>query len=419
LSNFVQLRAEKIAAILCGMRFGPFKIFERKSLSNPTDEEYALFTGGAASSAVSMAQALTVPAVQTAIALISEAAASLAICVEKKSGDTWAEDTAHPVAAILDDQPNAWSSRFELIRDLIAGALTNDKGALAWVNRIGGEVREIVRYEPANFQVDYSGDGRLEPTFRINNALQAADNIVFIRSRFSRCPLSLASDAIATAKAMETHAKRLFQNGARPSGVIETDAKLGDEAAKKMALAFKNAMAGADNSGKVPVLWDGTKFSPLTLNSTDSQFLENRKYQTLEICRAFRIPPSMAYELDRATWSNGEQQGKEFLTYTLEPWLQLLEAALRRAVFTAEERGTYRIRFDRDDLTRADLTARATAISSLVSAKVLNPNEARSWLDLPPYAGGNDFANPHINPDAAKIPAGNLGEDKPEPANAT
>jgi hypothetical protein len=26
---------------------------------------------------------------------------------------------------------------------------------------------------------------------------------------------------------------------------------------------------------------------------------------------------------------------------------------------------------------------------------VINPNEGRSWLDLPPYEGGNEFANPN------------------------
>lgn len=378
------------------MRFGPFKIFERKSLSSPTDEEYALFTGGATPPTISMQRALTVPPVQSCVTLISGAAASLAIRVEKKTGSTWGPDTDHAVAQLLSDQPNAWCSTFELIRDLIAGALTNDKGALAWVNRVGDEVREIVRYESAHFTVDYSGDGRREPSFRINNVPTALTDVIFIRSPFSRCPLSLAADAIAAAKNMERHASKLFENGARPSGVVQTAQKIGDEAAKKMIAAFKAAFAGVENAGKVPILWDGTEFKPLTLNSTDSQFLENRKYQTLEICRAFRVPPSMVYELDRATWSNGEQQGKEFLTYTLEPWLQLLENAMRRALFSVEERATYRICFDRDDLTRADLTARATAIASLISAKVLNPNEGREWLDLPPYDGGSSYENPNI-----------------------
>ena len=85
------------------------------------------------------------------------------------------------------------------------------------------------------------------------------------------------------------------------------------------------------------------------------------------------MPPSMLFQLDRATWSNAEQMGREFLTFTLEPWLRVIEAALSRALLSREERRTHRVLLDRDDLTRADLTARATAISSLISAKVRIP----------------------------------------------
>lgn len=390
------------------MKIGPFKIFERKSLSSPSDEEIAIFTGvPTGSSGVSIATALTVPAVQSCLRLVAEACASLNIRVEKRAGDIWECAHDHPVAKLLGDQPNDWSSTFELVRDLVATAMSHDKGGLAFVNRVGGEVREIVRYEPSHFTVDYSGDGRQEPSFRINNVPQDSASVIFIRSPFSRSPLSLAAEAIGAAKNMEIHASRLFANGARPSGILQSEKQLGDEGAKKMLSAFKAAFVGAENSGKVPILWDGTKFEPLTLNSTDAQFLENRKYQVLEICRAFRVPPSMIYEMDRATWSNGEQQGKEFLSYSLEPWLRLLEAAMRRALFSPDERADHRIVFDRDDLTRADLTARSSAISSLISAKVLNPNEGREWLDMPPYEGGDDFANPHINPTGTteKVPS--------------
>jgi hypothetical protein len=62
------------------------------------------------------------------------------------------------------------------------------------------------------------------------------------------------------------------------------------------------------------------------------------------------------------------------------------------------------IRFDRDDLTRADLNTRSTVINSLVSSRVINPNEGRAWLGLQPYAGGEEFANPNITT-----------ETKPEP----
>jgi hypothetical protein len=72
------------------------------------------------------------------------------------------------------------------------------------------------------------------------------------------------------------------------------------------------------------------------------------------------------------------------------------------------------IRFDRDDLTRADLTARATAISSLISSRTLSPNEGRSWLGLAPREGGNVFENPNTG---SNQPSGAAPQEAPN-ANA-
>jgi HK97 family phage portal protein len=388
------------------MRFGPFIIFEKKSLSDPSPEEFAALTG----QPLGTLDPLTLPAVQSCIRLLSEASASLSIGVERLVDATWTPAPEHAVAKLLASQPNGWTSTFDLVRDLVSTALTVDKGAVAFVNRVGDEIREIVAYQPGNVTVDYSADGRMEPSYKINNAPIARDDIIHIRGAFTRCPLSMAYDAIQAGKHMERHAKNLFENAARPGGVIETPKSIGDDGVKRMLKGWKAAQQGSENAGKTPILWDGAQFKQQSLNSTDAQFLENRKYQVLEICRAFRVPPSMIYELDRATWSNGEQQGKEFLTYSLEPWLLSIEAGMRRALFSADERETYRVRFDRDDLTRADLTARATAISSLRSSLTINSNEAREWLGLAPRAGGESFENPNTGSNQPSVtkPANDL-----------
>lgn len=375
------------------MRLGPISIsLTRKSLSDPTEDEFATFSTLPAGAL----DPLTLPAVQACVRVLSEAAASLPIYVETTTdGETWTRDNEHPVSKLLATQPNSWSSTFDMIRDLIAVALTVDKGAVAFVNRVGSDVREIVVYQPAHYAIIYSTDGRAEPAFNINNVKVASTDVIHIRGTFSRCPLSMAYNAIQAGLHMERHAVNLFKNSARPAGVLQSPKAIGDEGVRKMLAGWKAAQQGSENAGKTPILWDGTVFQQMMFNSTDAQFLENRTFQILEVCRAFRVPPSMVYDLGRATWSNSEQQGKEFLTYSLEPWLLSVEAGMRRALFTDDERETYRVRFERDDLTRADLTARATAISSLVSSRTINPNEGRDWLGLPPRDGGEEFANPN------------------------
>ena len=48
-----------------------------------------------------------------------------------------------------------------------------------------------------------------------------------------------------------------------------------------------------------------------------------------------------------------------------------------------------------DDLLRTDLAARATAYSTLIAARVLNPNEVRAMENRAPYEGGDQFVNPN------------------------
>lgn len=371
---------------------------EEKSLSHPESWLLELFGSTPRSSGVSVSveTALKVPAVNAAIRLISEAAASLDVEVRSIADDgTETVDKNHPVAFLL-REPNAWLSGFEFKRDLIADALMADAGGLAWVNRVNGRPVEIIHYTRGTIQVEYASQTR-EPNYRLNGQALRTGDVVHLRSPFNRSPLSLAREAIGVAVVLERHAARLFGRGAKPSGALQFPAGMGQEAARKAREAWRATHEGDDNGGRTAILYDGATYLPMTLNSTDTQFLENRRFQILEIARAFRTPPGMLFDLERQTWSNGEQMHKEFIAYCLEPWLLALEAALNRALFTAEERQFYRIHLDREDVTQADLQTRATAINSLIASRVLNPNEARGWLDLGPYAGGAEFINPNIS----------------------
>lgn len=379
------------------MRIGPFKFFERKAL---TDEQLLeMLTAGINTSsgiAVSADVALRVPAVAAAVRTISEAAACLAVKVVEIADDgTETEVTDHPAAALLKHDANDWTSSFELIRSLVVDALTRDQGGVGWVNWIGSEPAEIIRYRPGIIAAEYDKDGTGEPSYRINGRPTPAQQIIHVHSTFEKCPLTLCREAIGVALVMEKHAARLFGRGARPGGIIKTQKNVGDEGIKRMIAAWRAANEGADNAGKTAILWDGAEWQQTTLNSVDAQFQQLRLFQLQEIARAFNMPASMLGDLSRATWSNSAEMQRQFLMLCLEPWLKALESAFRRALFTKEDRKRFAVRFDRDDFTNVDLTARATAINSLVASRVLNPNEGRAWLDLPPYDGGDEYANPN------------------------
>lgn len=383
---------------------------QAKSLVNPGADLYALFglTATASGVMVSPDAAIRVPAVSAALRIISEAVASLPRMVKELAGDGTEKDApGHAVNAILSLQSNDWTPAFQMVRDLVLDALTDNRGGMLWVNRLSdGRVAELIRYTPGTITVDYD-QATGEPSYRLNNVKTPRADMVHLRAPFDKAPLDLAREAIAVAMLLATHAEGLFSNGARPGGVLKFPKGMGEESVKKAIAAWRATHEGGAK-GKTAILHDGAEYEALSFSSTDAQFIENRKFQVLEIARCFRTPPSMLFDLDRATWGNVEQLGKEFLTYCLEPWLCALEGAFTQALFSGADQGRYVVRFDRDDLTRADLRTRATTINSLIASEVINPDEGRAWLGLAPRVdgGGKRYGNRNIRTDLGGAPKG-------------
>ncbi|MFG1237180.1 phage portal protein [Xanthobacter autotrophicus DSM 597] len=384
-------------------RFTSFLAPQRKSLAAPDADLLALFGASAPTAAgvsVGPGSALQVPAVACAVRAISEAVATLDVKVMRRDGAAEVEAPEHPVAGLLRDRVNDWTAGFEFLRDLVASALLHDQGGLAWVNRVGGRPVEVIAYDAAHLTAQRHEDGTGAFRYFLNGREEPAANIVHLRGPFGRSPVTLARESIGLALTLDAHAARLFGNGAKPSGLLSLTGKATPETIKRIREAWQLAHGGG-KSGGTAIVDDGASYSSLTMTSVDAQFIELTGFQILQIARAFRVPPQMLFDLERATWSNSEQMGREFLTYTLEPWLRAAESALRLALFSPEEYPTHRVMFERDDLTRADLGARATAYSSLIASRVVNPNEVRAWEGLPAYEGGAEFANPHTGSNQA------------------
>lgn len=390
-------------------RFRSMLPWQRKSLSisSPSEAMFEIFGARPrtnAGVAVTAESAMRVPAVKCAVQTIAEAVAQLPLITYERTGETRERAYDHPAYALLKDDANEWNSAYDLKLQVQTDALFHGNG-LAFVNKVRGVPREIIRLDPRTTQIlNEGGVPRYLAKDGAGEREIAREDMIHIRAMSldgvcGRSPVVLAAEAIGIALAQEGHAGRLFGSGGRPSGILKFPKQLSEQAAKRLKARWDGLHSG-EASGGTAVLEDGGDFQPITFNSVDLQFLELRTFQVLEIARAFRVPPHLLFELGRATWSNSEEMGRVFLTYTMLPWLKQWEGAVRRALLTAEERKTYYAEFLVDDFQRADLAARAQAYSSLITARVLNPNEARSMENRPPYAGGDEFLNPNTTASA-------------------
>ena len=355
------------------------------------------------------------PTAYASVAVIAQAVAQLPLHLFKRTADGGKERaTDHPLYDLLTDQPNEWTSSYDFRLSMQSSVLRFDQGAFAFINRVGGRIEELVQIPSPQCSVAMDPDTR-EPVYKVttNGRTRIYDrgDILHLQAMDGVAPLTAAREAIAVMIAMERYASKLFGRGARPSGVLTLPKGMGVDAVKKAAASWNKAHGGEEGGGGTAVLEDGISWQQTQFSSVDSQFLEVRAQQVIEILRPFRIPPPMVQDFGRATWSNSEESGRQFLSLALLPQLQMWQGAIRRSLLSADDRKAYVAEFMIDDLARANLAARMEAYAKAIGCRVLLPNEARAMENRAPLPGGDEF--PPVAGAAAALPApdATTGED--------
>ena len=204
--------------------------------------------------------------------------------------------------------------------------------------------------------------------------------------------------------AAREHGARYFKQGGHPSVVMEFNNKkaLDDKTKELLRKTWVNRFSGVENSHQCLIVEGGTTVKPLSLNNKDSQFLESRKYQRSEIASIFGVPPHKIGDLENASFSNIEQQSRDFINHTIMPWNIRWEQALNDSLLTKQERKQgYFIRFNVDGLLRGDSESRSKLYTALFQTGAVSPNDIRESENMNPIASGDTTYIP-VNMQAIK-----------------
>jgi HK97 family phage portal protein len=223
----------------------------------------------------------------------------------------------------------------------------------------------------------------------------------------------MAKNAIGLAIATEEYGAKFFANGAAPSGVLEHPGTIKDPS--RVRDAWQSQFGGSSNSGKVAVLEEGMKYTPISISPEQAQFLETRKFQINEIARIFRVPPHMVGDLEKSSFSNIEQQSLEFVKYTLDPWVIRWEQSIRRTLLTPDEKSKYYVSFNVEGLLRGDYQSRMNGYATARQNGWMSANDIRELenLDRIPAEDGGDLYLINGN----MLPMGNAGAFANTPNN--
>lgn len=351
---------------------------------------------------ISPSSAMQIAAVFACVRVISEGVAQLPLHIYRRlpgGGKERADD--HPLARLLHRTgPNEWQTPYDF-KEFLQGCATLRGNGYALIVRSAGKVIELLplrqdRVTPL-----------MDSNFRLRYRVIAADGSerIFDRSEIFHLrglsadavqgydPITLQREALGLAKAAERHGSAFFGNAARPSGLMTNDANLNKEQMETMVSSVRAAYSG-ENAGRPMALDGGWKWTSISLTNEEAQFLETRKFQTSEIARMFRVQPHMIGDLEKATFSNIEQQSLEHVIYTLMPWTTRWEETINKTLLTPQEQEVYFAEFKLEGLLRGDSAARAAFYNSLFQMGAISPNEIRNAENMNPRVGGDVYLVP-------------------------
>lgn len=368
---------------------------------------YTFFMGGStAGKTVTERSAMQMTAVYACVRILSEAIAGLPLHLYRYGEDGSKQKALdHPLYTLLHDEPNPEMSSF-VFRETLMTHLLLWGNAYAQILRNGkGDVIALYPLMPNKMTVDRDDEGHLYYSYQRSNdeALKPNSRVILsphevlhipglgFDGLVGYSPIAMAKNAIGLAIATEEYGAKFFANGAAPSGVLEHPGTIKDPS--RVREAWQSQFGGSSNSGKVAVLEEGMKYTPISISPEQAQFLETRKFQINEIARIFRVPPHMVGDLEKSSFSNIEQQSLEFVKYTLDPWVVRWEQSIMRGLLSPDEKKQYFAKFNVDGLLRGDYQSRMNGYAVGRQNGWMSANDIRELenMDRIPAEEGGDL----------------------------
>jgi len=343
-------------------------------------------------------KALTYPAVWAAVKVMSDTIASLPLFLFRRdaNGQDKHKATSHPLFRLLHDQPNPMMTSYQWRNVMMLHALLRGNGISEIIRDGNGQVAELWPWNPDNvrieskgfnltywFTVEGQGEVPLPPERVLHLTGLSQSGLVGMST------LTALQETVALGLAAEEMGGSLFGNGARISGLITPENDLDEDAMNALRESFNEKYAGAGNKARVAISPKAAKFEKFTIDPDEAQFNETRKLQVTEAARTFNVQPDKIGDLERATFSNVEQQAINFVVYTLRPWLVNFEQLMNKDLIVKAEKPDLFFEFSVNALLRGDVATRFASYRTALETGVFKLNEIRAFENVNSVEGGD------------------------------
>lgn len=376
------------------------------SLTNPANLslfgiDTSFLSSGAGS--VTNETVLRIPPAWSAIRYISEGIASLDRGVFRRDsdGDVF-PDHGSPVSYLFDGRPHPCYTTFDFFQTIIANAcLGNGYARIHFDGQTARPVAlELIPQEMVQQYYGPSGQLFYQVTGILNNQsvnvmLSETEMLhikgVTLTGLLGKRVSLVHSWSFSTSIGAQQYSNTYFEKGASVGGLITFPNALSKEQRDVLKSKLEGSHAGSKNAGSIMVLDAGADFKAMQAGPKDAAVIDFRNLTTVEVSQIFKVPLHLLSQLDRATFSNIEQQNQDFVVHCLLPWARKVEEEITTKLFTTSEIRNRRrfFAFDLSAMQMGDMEAQSKFFASAIQNGWMTPNEVRAKKNLNKIEGGD------------------------------
>ncbi len=366
-----------------------------RAAKGPTDDFWYGPVGSESASGVRVSPdvSMQLTVVYRCVSLLAATMAKLPLKLRDRTSSV--PQDMHPVARLLGRRPNRWQTPYQWRAMQGAHVFLRGNGYSRIVFDGAGMPAELIPMHPDAVDIEETSGGDWRYKWKQKNGsaiVLLRDEVLHLKGLSNdgitgMSPIAAQRESIGAAVAAQNYAARVFRNNARPGGgYLKTPAKFADvEAKRKFRDAWQDSQTGS-NAHKTAILEGGMEYVALGMTNSDAQFIETRKYSDTDLCRIFGVPPHKVGVMDRATYSNMEQQNVEFFE-EIHSIAANFEQLIQMQLLTPDEEERLYVQFELKGVLRADSSTRSQFYGAAIKDGWMTRNEVREREDMEPLDG--------------------------------
>ena len=337
-------------------------------------------------------QSMTLSAVYRCVTVIMNSISTLPVRLYKVDENGYKYELKNNLSYILGKKPN-YKMNSNIFYGLIVKDILLSGNAYALILRDGNTIKGLQYVQPGFVTVIDKGD-RIEYAVNgIKGNVRQEDILHFMgyteNGVYGLSVLTHAKRTLGIADYGEKSSENFFKSGGCTSGFLKLTSNSTKNQREEIQSAWLQATGGPNNGPNgIPVLPMNVDYQQLSVSPADAQLLESRKFEIIEICRFFSVPPHKVFDMEKASYNNSEMSEITFLNDCLRPLITKIEKEIETKLFGESD---FDVKFDISEMLRTDKKSQAEYFTKMFNLGSMSPNDIRRELDMTPVEGGDIY----------------------------